>query len=226
MLSPKRSTIATAPELPKLTTATSRVWQTVQATADAVAKDFGKIDFLICSAGVNGVRNLVTKDEPETIITNFQNVVDVNLTGTLRSIAACTKHLIAATEKRDEPGLGPEPDGTSRIVCISSVAGLLTTGGLGYDSSKHGVLAITKGAAAELGPKGVTVNAICRHDCLAYDSREGSSFQGAGQIDACEAKWRAGGYRTGGLVALYSCCWVRRRRKFGRGWRMDKDPRC
>lgn len=131
----------------------------VQKTTDTIAKDFGKIDFLINCAGINGIRTLLTQDTTETTISAFQNVLEVNLTGTLRFIAACTPYLIASTS--NGAGVGPEPDGTSRIVNISSIAGLNTTGGLGYDSSKHGVLAITKGAAAELGPKGVTVNAIC-----------------------------------------------------------------
>jgi 3-oxoacyl-[acyl-carrier protein] reductase len=50
-----------------------------------------------------------------------------------------------------------------RIVNISSTAGRMvsTLGGAHYTASKTGLLGLTRAAAKELGPHGITVNAIC-----------------------------------------------------------------
>jgi NAD(P)-dependent dehydrogenase (short-subunit alcohol dehydrogenase family) len=53
--------------------------------------------------------------------------------------------------------------GWGRIVHFSSTAGktVSTLGGAHYTVSKHGVLGLTRAAAAELGRFGITVNAVC-----------------------------------------------------------------
>ena len=49
-----------------------------------------------------------------------------------------------------------------RIVNIASTEGLGGSAGINsYTASKHGVVGLTKALAVELGPKGVTVNAVC-----------------------------------------------------------------
>ena len=50
-----------------------------------------------------------------------------------------------------------------RIINISSSAGRMvsTLGGAHYTASKTGLLGLTRAAAKELGPSGITVNAIC-----------------------------------------------------------------
>ena len=51
--------------------------------------------------------------------------------------------------------------GFGRIINIASIAGLLGTVGSGeYAAAKAGIIALTKTAAKELGPVGITVNAI------------------------------------------------------------------
>ena len=53
--------------------------------------------------------------------------------------------------------------GYGRIINISSSAGrtVSTLGGAHYTASKAGLLGLTRAAAKELGPLGITVNAVC-----------------------------------------------------------------
>ncbi|KAI9030219.1 putative 3-oxoacyl-reductase [Hyaloraphidium curvatum] len=132
----------------------------VQKVTDEVASAFSRIDFLINCAGIGGQRASLEKSSLDEFLKSLEVTVDVNLTGTCRFIATCTPYLVKAAAERPE-GVGPAPDGTSRIINIASVAGLFTTGGYGYDASKHAVVGITKTACAELGPKGITTNCIC-----------------------------------------------------------------
>lgn len=136
----------------------------VQKTTDEVAAHFSQIDFLINCAGIAGGGGSIVSQTPNDYVSLVSNVVDVNLLGTLRFMSTCTPYLVKAAMK-DKPDGTPAEDGTSRIINIASVAGLLTTGSYGYDASKHAVIGITKAACAELGPKGVTVNAICPVGC-------------------------------------------------------------
>src|SRR5206468_4633795 len=75
--------------------------------------------------------------------------IDVNMSGAFFVTQA------AAIPMRDR--------GWGRIVNFSSTAGktVSTLGGIHYTASKHGVLGITRAAAKELGPFGITVNAVC-----------------------------------------------------------------
>ncbi|WP_260006587.1 SDR family oxidoreductase [Leisingera sp. M527] len=53
------------------------------------------------------------------------------------------------------------PKGYGRIINISSIAGLIAqSGDAAYTTAKAGINGMTKALAAELGPKGITVNAI------------------------------------------------------------------
>ena len=72
----------------------------------------------------------------------------VNLDAQMRLIRACLADL-----KRNQDG---------RIVNIASTEGLGGSAKISpYTASKHGVVGLTKALAVELGPLGVTVNAVC-----------------------------------------------------------------
>jgi NAD(P)-dependent dehydrogenase (short-subunit alcohol dehydrogenase family) len=53
--------------------------------------------------------------------------------------------------------------GFGRVINLSSTAGksVSTLGGAHYTASKAGLLGLTRAAAKELGPFGITVNAVC-----------------------------------------------------------------
>lgn len=114
----------------------------VAAMAAAAQEAFGRIDILVNAAGI-GEQVAFLKQQTE----DFQRIVEVNLTGSYRCAKAVTPAMIDA--------------GWGRIVNISSVAGLVgISGRVGYGSSKHGVVGLTRTLAIELAPHGITVNAV------------------------------------------------------------------
>ena len=102
----------------------------------------GGLDILVNNVGQRDRRNL-----PEFTRTDLQNLWDVDLVSPFR-----LSQLAAA--QMAEKGYG-------RIINVSSIAGLIAQAGdAAYTTAKAGINGMTKALAAELGPKGVTVNAI------------------------------------------------------------------
>lgn len=120
---------------------TAQVNAMVQKTAEA----FGRIDILVNNAG--GGFNLPNKLE-EITEEIWDRVVDVNLKGTF----ICSR-AVAPYMKQQKSG---------RIINLSSKAGRyggeLT--GIQYSSAKAGVMGLTRQLAKDLGPFGITANAI------------------------------------------------------------------
>jgi SDR family mycofactocin-dependent oxidoreductase len=113
-----------------------------QLVADAV-EQFGRLDILVANAGVLSWGRLFEMSEEQ-----WDTVIDVNLSGTWRTIRAAAPAMIAA-------GNG------GSIIVVSSSAGLKATPGNGhYSASKHGLVAITNALALELGEFGIRVNSI------------------------------------------------------------------
>jgi NAD(P)-dependent dehydrogenase (short-subunit alcohol dehydrogenase family) len=79
----------------------------------------------------------------------WDRVIDVNLKGTWLVSRACAERMLAAGR-------------TGRIVNVSSQAGKRGFPLLGaYCAAKAGVVLLTQVMAQELGPAGITVNAVC-----------------------------------------------------------------
>lgn len=116
--------------------------QSIDALRDAALREFGRIDILVNSAGqiFRKPTNAITEAE-------WNNLVDVNLTGTLR---ACQSFYEPLAES-----------GSGRIVNIASLNSYVSFFEVtAYAASKSGVLGLTRSLAVEWASKGVNVNAI------------------------------------------------------------------
>ncbi|MDR1005333.1 MAG: beta-ketoacyl-ACP reductase [Bacteroidales bacterium] len=114
----------------------------VEAAAKIVAEKYGRIDILINNAGIT--RDATLK---KMTIEQWQQVIDVNLTGVFYCVKAVSEYMVA--------------NGYGRIVNASSVVGLYGNfGQTNYVATKAGLIGMTKTLARELGKKGVTVNCV------------------------------------------------------------------
>jgi NAD(P)-dependent dehydrogenase (short-subunit alcohol dehydrogenase family) len=103
---------------------------------------FSKVDILINCAGI--IKRMPTLTMPEK---EWADLMDINLTGTLRACQIFGKHML-------ERGYG-------RIVNIASLNSFVALNEVAaYAASKAGVVSLTRSLAVEWSTKGVTVNAI------------------------------------------------------------------
>ncbi|MDO4786122.1 MAG: glucose 1-dehydrogenase [Fretibacterium sp.] len=110
-----------------------------------VHERWGRIDILVCSAGIVHTQPFLDTDEDA-----FDRVYRVNVKG----IFTCNKAVLPFMVERRY----------GKIVNIGSIAGKTGGGFLGstlYGSSKGAVIAMTKGIAREMGAFGINVNCIC-----------------------------------------------------------------
>ena len=117
------------------------------ACADLVAKaveGFGRLDILVVASGMNKVAKI-----DDMAAETFADVMDANVTQSWLMARAATAQMKA------------QGDG-GKIVLMSSARGLLghPAGYTAYCASKSAVDGITKALGCELGPTGITVNAI------------------------------------------------------------------
>jgi 3-oxoacyl-[acyl-carrier protein] reductase len=112
----------------------------------ALVEGIGRIDILVNNAG--GVAGQVGVPVEDVSDEDWRAIVDANLTTTF----VCTRAVV--------PGM--KAAGYGRIVNISSGAGrsVSLTGIQAYASAKAAQLGFTRQTAHELGPFGITVNAI------------------------------------------------------------------
>lgn len=115
----------------------------VAAAAKATAAALGKVDVLICSAGITGATAPVW-DYP---VDSFQRVIDINLNG----LFYCNREVVPFMLE----------NGYGRIVNLASVAGKEgNPNASAYSASKAGVIGFTKSLGKELAGKGVIANAL------------------------------------------------------------------
>lgn len=115
----------------------------VAAAAAASAEALGKVDILVCSAGITGA----TAPVHEYPLDSWQRVIEINLNGLFYCCRAVVPLMIA--------------QGYGRIVNMSSVAGKEgNPNASAYSASKAGVIGLTKSLGKELATKGVIANAL------------------------------------------------------------------
>jgi gluconate 5-dehydrogenase len=116
--------------------------EAVTAAIDAVAEEFGRLDFLVNNAGMRLIQPIM-----EMSVEGWRRTLDVNLTGAFNCIRAAVPHMLRA--------------GRGRIVNVASVAGILAFKNRApYNVSKAGIIALTKSVAQELAEQGIACNAV------------------------------------------------------------------
>lgn len=120
----------------------------VSAACDQVEGELGPIDILVNNAGISPKTAGRKVDIWDMDPVEWRRVVEVNLTGAFN----CTRAVA--------PGMRARRSG--RIVNISSVAGRTYCDIVGahYAATKAALIGLTKHLAGELGPSGITVNAL------------------------------------------------------------------
>ena len=120
---------------------------TLQELLAALLQRFGKVDILVNCAGI--IKRMPTLTMPEE---EWADILDVNLTGTLRACQIFGEHML-------ERGYG-------RIVNIASLNSFVALSEVAaYAASKAAVASLTRSLAVEWSKKGVLVNAIAARNC-------------------------------------------------------------
>ncbi|MFC4625215.1 SDR family NAD(P)-dependent oxidoreductase [Daeguia caeni] len=116
----------------------------VDALIDGAVAKYGRIDGLICNAGIfDGFASGI-----DTSDALWDQIIDVNLRGTFYACRAALRHM---TKQK-----------YGRIVNVASVGGLTgMADGVSYTASKHGVVGLTRHLGCYYAKDGVTVNAVC-----------------------------------------------------------------
>ena len=130
------------------------------AECDAIIQQtvqrFGRVDILVVASGKNDVAKIVDMS-PE----RFLDVMDANVTQSWLMARAVTKQMLQQSQELIPQTGQPHING-GKIVLMSSARGLLghPAGYTAYCASKAAIDGITKALGCELGPSGITVNAI------------------------------------------------------------------
>jgi 3-oxoacyl-[acyl-carrier protein] reductase len=114
----------------------------VEAAFKEIESKYGTVDVLVANAGI-------TKDGLSLRMSesDFQDVVDTNLTGSFR---VTQKVLSGMMKKR-----------SGRVIFIGSVVGLLGSAGqVNYSATKSALVGMARSLAREYGSRGVTFNVI------------------------------------------------------------------
>ncbi|KAI0596580.1 putative oxidoreductase [Biscogniauxia sp. FL1348] len=129
----------------------------VNQVVQAVAAEFGRIDYVVNAAGVamkheGGAAFAKTED--------WQRIIDINLTGTFFVLRAAAKIML-----QQEPilsAIDSRPLQRGSIVNFGSIQGVIGTPmSTAYTTSKHGVLGLTRTASEDYAKDGLRINAIC-----------------------------------------------------------------
>ncbi|WP_448006325.1 mycofactocin-coupled SDR family oxidoreductase [Agromyces bauzanensis] len=121
-----------------------RNFDQLKAVVDRGVAELGRLDIVSANAGIAGTFNR-SEDIPDD---QWQNMIDINLSGVWRTCKAAIPHLKAG-------GRG------GSIILTSSDAGLFAYENIShYVSAKHGVVGLMRTLALELAPDMIRVNSI------------------------------------------------------------------
>jgi len=114
----------------------------VDAMVKQVREEFGRIDYLVCNAGVIRDKLIVRMSEAE-----WDEVIDTNLKGAFHFAKAVIPVMMRAR--------------FGSILNVTSISGIVGMAGqANYSASKAGMIGLTKALAKEVASRNITVNAL------------------------------------------------------------------
>lgn len=114
----------------------------VEAAFTEIEAAHGPVEILVANAGITADTLLVRMSDDD-----WSSVIDTNLTGSFRLAKRAVSKMMRARR--------------GRIIFISSVVGLLGSGGqVNYAASKAGLVGMARSIAREYGSRGITANVV------------------------------------------------------------------
>jgi NAD(P)-dependent dehydrogenase (short-subunit alcohol dehydrogenase family) len=112
---------------------------------DFAVSTYGALHYAVNNAGIGGAQ----APAGETDLEEWHRVIDINLNGVLYGMRYQIPAMLDAGARE------------SSIVNMASIHGMVAALGNGaYTAAKHGVVGITRNAAAEYGPQGLRINCV------------------------------------------------------------------
>ncbi|MGW0179351.1 mycofactocin-coupled SDR family oxidoreductase [Nocardia sp. NPDC003345] len=120
-----------------------RDYDALKAALDNGVEQLGRLDIVVANAGIgNGGETLDKTGESD-----WQTMIDINLSGVWKTVKAAVPHLLEA--------------GGGSVVLTSSVGGMKAYPNTGhYIAAKHGVIGLMRSFAVELGQHSIRVNSV------------------------------------------------------------------
>jgi len=116
-----------------------------EAVVRYAVQTYGALHYAVNNAGIGGA----AAPAGETDLAEWQRVININLSGVLYGMRYQIPAMLEAGARE------------SAIVNMASIHGTVAAIGNGaYTAAKHGVVGLTKNAAAEYGPQGLRINCV------------------------------------------------------------------
>jgi len=114
----------------------------IENIMESISDEFGSVDILVNNAGITRDNLLMRMKDDE-----WNDIMNTNLA----SVYKMSKAVLRGMMKKK----------SGRIISIASVVGAMGNAGqTNYSAAKAGIMGFTKSLAREVGPRGITVNAI------------------------------------------------------------------
>ena len=115
------------------------------AVVERAVAEYGALHYAVNNAGIGGAQAPVG----ELDVADWQRVIDINLNGVLYGMRYQIPRMLQAGA------------GECAIVNMASIHGAVAAlGSSAYTAAKHGVVGVTRNAAAEYGPQGLRINCV------------------------------------------------------------------
>ena len=152
----------------------------VESAVERVVAELGGLDIVVNNAGITRDNLLFKMSESD-----WDTVMAVHLRGAFNISKAAQRHMVPAR--------------WGRIVNLSSVSALGSRGQANYAAAKMGLQGFTRTLAIELGPFGITVNAIAPGFIVSEMTNATAERQGLTPVQLQEAAALASPVRRVGL---------------------------